>query len=44
MFLIDNQSISESFERFQYFYFETDFLENENFFQKTGVRFFISMY
>ena len=28
------------FERFQYFNFETDFLENENLFQKTGVSFF----
>ena len=27
-------------ELFQYFNFETDFLENENFFQKTGVPFF----
>ena len=25
----------ENFERFQYFNFETDFLENENLFQKT---------
>ena len=32
--------ISENFEHFQYFNFETDFLENENFFQKTGVPFF----
>ena len=32
--------ISESFKRFQYFNFETDFIENENFFQKTGVPFF----
>ena len=31
---------SENFEHFQYFNFETDFLENENFFQKTGVPFF----
>ena len=30
-------TISENFEHFQYFNFETDFLENENFFQKTGV-------
>ena len=33
-------TISESFKRFQYFNFETDFLENENLFQKTGVPFF----
>ena len=33
-------TISESFKRFQYFKFETDFLENENFFKKTGVQFF----
>ena len=33
-------TISENFEHFQYFNFETDFLENENFFQKTGVLFF----
>ena len=32
--------ISESFKRFQYFNFETNFLENENLFQKTGVPFF----
>ena len=32
--------ISENFEHFQYFNFEADFLENENFFQKTGVLFF----
>ena len=29
-------TISESFKRFQYFNFETNFLENENLFQKTG--------
>ena len=29
-------TISESFKRFQYFNFETDFLENENLFQETG--------
>ena len=34
------EAISENFEHFQYFKFETDFLENENFFQKTGVPFF----
>ena len=33
-------TINENFERFQYFNFETDFLENENLFQKTGVPFF----
>ena len=33
-------TISESFKRFQYFNFETDFLENENLFQKTGAPFF----
>ena len=33
--------ISENFEHFQYFNFETDFLENENFFQKTGVSFLV---
>ena len=34
-------TISGSFERFQYFHFETDFLENENLFQKTGHRFLV---
>ena len=29
-------TISEDFKRFQYFNFETDFVENENLFQKTG--------
>ena len=29
-----------NFEPFQYFNFETNFLENENLFQKTGVAFF----
>ena len=33
-------TITENFKRFQYFNFETDFLENENLFQKTGVPFF----
>ena len=33
-------TISENFKRFQYFNFETDFLENENLFQTTGVPFF----
>ena len=32
--------ISESFKRFQYFNIETNFLENKNLFQKTGVPFF----
>ena len=30
-------TISGYFERFQYFNFERDFLENENLFQKPGV-------
>ena len=34
-------TISGSFERFQYFNFETDFLENESLFQKTGARFLV---
>ena len=33
-------TISQNFKHFQYFNFETDFLENKNFFQKTGVLFF----
>ena len=33
-------TISESFKRFQYFNFETNFLENRNLFQKPGVMFF----
>ena len=33
-------TISENFEHFQYFNFKTDFLENENFSQKTEVQFF----
>ena len=33
-------TISESFKSFQYFNFETNFLANENLFQKTGVQFF----
>ena len=33
-------TISESFKRFQCFNFETNFRENENLFQKTGVLFF----
>ena len=32
-------TISESFKRFQYLNFETNFLENKNLFQKTGVTF-----
>ena len=32
-------TISGNFERFQYLNFETDFLENENFFPKTRVLF-----
>ena len=34
-------TISESFKRFQYFNFETNFLENENFFQKIEVPFLV---
>ena len=30
-------TINENLKRFQYFNFETNFLENENLFQKTGV-------
>ena len=33
-------TICENFKRFQYFNIETDFLENEKLFQKTGVKFF----
>ena len=33
-------TISANFERFQYLKFEADFLENEIFFQITGVSFF----
>ena len=33
-------TISRNFERFQYFNFETDFLENENLFLKTGLLLF----
>ena len=32
--------INGNFESFQYLNFETDFLENEKFFQKTGVLLF----
>ena len=34
-------AISGNFERFQYFNFEIDFLENENLFQKTGAQFLV---
>ena len=34
-------TISENFERFQYFNFETDFLENENPFKKLEYRFLV---
>ena len=34
-------TISEKFERFQYFKFETDSLENENVFQITRVAFLV---
>ena len=34
-------TISGNFERFQYYKFETDFLEYENHFQKTGVPFLV---
>ena len=34
-------TISEHFEHLQYFNFETGFLENENSFQKIGVRFLV---
>ena len=34
-------TIGESFKRFQYFNFETNFLENESLFQKTGVWFLV---
>ena len=33
--------MNESFKRFRYFNFETNFLENENLFQKTGVVFLV---
>ena len=38
MFLCDNKW---KFQSFQYFNFETSFLENENLFQKTGVPFLV---
>ena len=31
-------AIGYNFKHFQYFNFETDFMENENLFQKTGVK------
>ena len=34
-------TVSGNFERFRYFNFETNFLENENLFHKTGVPFLI---
>ena len=34
---------TESFERFQYFNFETNFLKNEILFQKTRVRFLVGI-
>ena len=34
-------TVSENFKRFQCFNFEIDFLENKNFFQKTGVQFLV---
>ena len=34
-------TISRNFERFQYCDFETDFLENENLFEKTGLSFLV---
>ena len=33
-------TITENFKRFQYFNFETDFVENDNLFQKTVIPFF----
>ena len=35
--------ITENFERFRYFNFETSFLKNENIFRKTGVPFSMAM-
>ena len=34
-------TINESFKGFQYFNFETNFMENENFSQKSGVPFLV---
>ena len=36
-------TISGNIEQIQYINFETDFLENENLFQKTGYRFLIKL-
>ena len=36
-------TISRSFEHFQYFNFETDFLKNENFFKKLEYRFLVEL-
>ena len=33
-------TINKNSERFQYFNFETEFLDNEIFFRKTGLQFF----
>ena len=35
--------ITGNLERFQYFNFETNFLKNDNFFQKTGVLFLVEI-
>ena len=35
-------TVSRNFERFQYFNLETDFLENENLFQKLDYRFLVA--
>ena len=35
-----NVTITENFERFQYFNFETNFLKNENLFEEIGGTFF----
>ena len=40
MFLCD-MFLCGNFERFQYFNFEADFLENENLFQITGISFLV---
>ena len=36
-----DRHVFKSFKCFQYFNFETNFLENENLFQETGVRFLV---
>ena len=36
-------TVSGDFERFKYFNFETDFVENENLFHKTGALFFTKL-